>query len=163
MVPFAARGKTFCLFFREYLGVSLIFWWNVLQRLFFVIFVILFSHLLGYSDLPESLFLFQAQPPDLVGFLFVFPRYCQRSFEFRWWSMDFSVPPINLRIEGFQPWVAQDNSILSKVCDMELRSDPFVSSFNIEVDAFFDETRLVVGPVNIKELSCSWKLLCSES
>jgi hypothetical protein len=77
--------------------------------------------------------------------------------------MNLPVSPVDLRIEGFQPWVAQDNPILSKVCGMELRSDPFVSSFDIEVDTLFNESCLVVGPINVEELSCSWKFLCSKS
>jgi hypothetical protein len=99
MIPFSARGKVLCFFFRKDLDVSLIFGRNVLWVFFFMILVIFLSHLLGDCDFSDLFLLFQIEPSYVVELLFMFPGYCCCRFKPCLWPRDLPISPVDWWIE----------------------------------------------------------------
>ncbi len=73
----------------------------------------------------------------------------EQGFNFYWWANKFAVRPINIRVEGLEPWVSEDHLIQSKVCDVEAFG-AFLSSMGYkEVKVVCNLPRFVKGSVNV--------------
>ena len=73
----------------------------------------------------------------------------EQSLNFDHGTKEFTIWPVNVGVKGAEPWVTKDQSISSKVHDIESFSTFLRSMGDEEVKVVSDLSRLVKSSVNI--------------